>query len=85
MNLYLIYCKAHTDWYIPGTYDRAVVCAKNKDEAARTHPSGKPNWGGAGDPQDTWTIKDNVVVKLLGTAKKDSKAGVICASYRAKP
>lgn len=83
MNLYLIYCKAHTDWYIPSTYDRAVVCAKNKKEAAGIHPSGKDNWGGAGDTQDTWTAKGNVVVKLLGVAAVGSKPGVICASLRA--
>lgn len=82
MYLYLIYCKDHTAWYVRNTYDRAVVCAKNKEDAAKIHPSGKENWNGAGGSFESWTDVDNVVVKLLGTAKKGTKAGVICASYR---
>ena len=42
MNLYLIWQDENNDY---DTYDSAIVCAKNGDEAVKIHPSGyQKNW-----------------------------------------
>lgn len=79
MNIYLISQEVNNDY---DTYDSAVVCAKDEDNAKAIHPDGTA-------PPDiwysltTWTQTDNVKVKLIGKAAKGIKRGVICASYNA--
>ena len=42
MNLYLIWQEENMGY---DTYDSAIVCAKNGDEAVKIHPSGyQKNW-----------------------------------------
>jgi len=73
MKLWLISQEVNNDY---DTFDAAVVAAKNKDLAQQTHPS---EWGGV----EEWAIPEAVKVKLIGTAVKDTKAGVILASFNA--
>lgn len=56
------------------TYDSAVVCSKNENDARNTHfPSS----------DYTWTIPENVKVELIGTADKEIKEGIIVSSFNA--
>lgn len=81
MNLYLI-SQTVNDGY--DTYDSAVVAAKSPKEASRIHPGGQLYQKEIDDLNSSvWTAPDRVSVKLLGTAVKGQKAGVICASFNA--
>jgi hypothetical protein len=73
MNLYLISQNVNTG---SDTYDSAVVAALSEDDARAIHPSKY-------EAQETWCDKENVTVKLIGTATTGIKAGVICASFNA--
>jgi hypothetical protein len=85
MNLYLISQSDNSGY---DTYDSAVVCASNEDEARNMSPS-------TGEPMDwaspskyyfsNWVSRaDRVCVELLGPATSDQTvAGVICASFNA--
>lgn len=57
------------------TYDSAVVCAENKEEAKKTSP-------GSGNILEWAAIKD-VKVEYLGEAKRGLKRGVVVTSFRA--
>ena len=59
------------------TYSDAVVAADTRTEARHIHPSGTCR------DYDTWALPEQVKVELLGTAKKGTKAGVICSSFHA--
>jgi hypothetical protein len=76
MNLYLIWIPGDADW---DTYSDAVVCAKTADDARTIHPSGEPWEKGHGWTSDPKEVK----VKLLGTAARGVKRGVVCASFHA--
>lgn len=82
MNLYLIKApEEHNDY---DTYDSAVVCAENEDEARLIHPSGR-EWDGTVKEtlyRDEWVNSTEVIVKQIGVSIDDKK-GVICASYNA--
>ena len=75
MKLWLINRTDHVDY---DEWDAAVVAAETEQQASDTHPNGVPtHWGGW--PDDTSLIE----VTLIGTAKRGTKAGVICASFNA--
>jgi len=59
------------------SYDSAVVCAKDEEEARNIHPSGY------GNDYGTWCDVKDVKVEYIGKAKKGSKKGVVCASFNA--
>lgn len=94
MKLYLISQSINNSY---DTYDSAVVAARNEIEAARIHPGdysykAENNiWGfGTGGnfyaqtSHGTWvTHPEQVDVKLIGTASRGTKAGIICASFNA--
>ena len=64
-------------------YDSAVVCARDREEARRIHPSGRANaWIGMGSG-DWDESPDTVSVKLLGEARETIPLGVVCASFNA--
>lgn len=63
------------------TYDSAVVCADNADEAKKMHPSGNDDRSRY-YMQDWCEIKD-VEIKYIGEAGADIKRGVIVASFNA--
>lgn len=78
MNLYLISQEVNNDY---DTYDSAVVCAENEDEARLTPPSGDA-W------DKTWRLTwvedpKDVKVKLIGIADQSISKGVVLASYNA--
>jgi hypothetical protein len=63
------------------TYDSAVVAAETEDAARNTLPSEYEEFG---KRYGAWCSgPDKVKVELIGTAKKGTKAGVICASFKA--
>lgn len=78
MKIYKL-SQAINDYY--DTYDSVIVCAKNKEEAKKIHPSGRiieNNNGG------TWTSDlDKIKVEYLGKAKNGLKKEVILASFNA--
>lgn len=62
------------------TYDSAVVCAANEDEARSIHPGGfDVSWGSGSWPLNTNKVK----VDLIGLAFDHVEPGVICASFNA--
>lgn len=82
MNIYCISQRVNDDY---DSYDSAVVCAKDEDQARNMHPNGAPErlkdmtYFGR-----SW-VKDpaSVSVRLIGKAAHTEKAGVICASFNA--
>ena len=73
-----------------------MVAATSERAAYLTHPNGRYRWdrkragwylpnaaSDARSPDDTWDVPDAIVVTLIGTAKRGTKAGVICASFNA--
>lgn len=83
MNLYLIYQDSR-DGY--DTYDSAVVCAANEDEARQIHPSGH-EWSWEYEKRDigaSWAATpDDVKVKLIGLAADGVEPGRVLASFNA--
>ncbi len=62
------------------TYDSAVVAATTEDKAKEIHPNITSGW----DHSGSWANSPNdVEVEYLGSAKKGTKEGVICASFNA--
>ena len=92
MKLWLISQTVNNDY---DTYSDAVVAADTRTEARHFHPGGIERqyrdgaWqimrkdGSYFSPCDTWASPEQVKAELLGTAKKDTKAGVICSSFHA--
>lgn len=99
LNLYLISQTVNDDYE---TFDRAVVAARDEEDARSIHPLS--SWLDLGcvptvtptakeaeeekekkgyNSDDTWTIRENVKVRLVGIGSLDVKRGVICASYNA--
>ena len=73
MKLYKIWQEVNNDY---DTYDSAIVCAENEEEAKAIHPS---NSGG----RYGWCDIKYVQVEYLGEAKEGLAKGVILASYNA--
>ena len=66
------------------TYDSAVVCAENEDEAKKINPDGYGKEVTTEEERySSWTTIDNVDVEYLGEAKEELEAGVVCASFNA--
>lgn len=95
MKIYLISQKVNNGY---DTYDSAIVCAKNKEEAIKWHPKGNYDYPEGDknpfnkDPNrflksdsdyGTWAKKKYVRVACIGKADKKIKKGVICASFNA--
>ena len=80
MNLYLISQTINNGY---NTYDSAVVCAENEEEARMTHPDGRKDWDGEMDYWDDWCDAKDVKVKLIGTSVEGVERGVVCASFNA--
>jgi len=81
MKLFLISQTVNNDY---DTYDSAVVCAENEDDAKSIRPDGHDakeyfdKWGNA-----YWCRPEDVVVKYIGEAAPESTRGVVCASFNA--
>lgn len=91
MNLYLISQNVNTGY---DTYDSAVVCANNEEEARNILPGGSTFTEEAERelehpeyyfPQSDWVNnKADVIVEYIGVASiKFEKTSVICASFNA--
>jgi len=78
MNLYLISQDVNNGY---DTYDSAVVSAVSEDAARSIHP-GEHDWDGKAEMYGPWCAKENVTVRLIGTAA-DDVSGVVCASFNA--
>lgn len=83
LNLYLV------EWKDGGGYDQYdlfVVCCATEEEARNTKPGGRHiNTGWKEDNIfNDWikhSKKDELEITLLGSAKPDLPAGIVCASY----
>lgn len=73
MHLYLISQQTNNGY---DTYDSAVVAAESEEAARSIHP-GNSQWD-----EGTWCAKEDVAVRLIGTAA-DDVSGVLCASFNA--
>jgi len=80
LSVWLIKKDVNYNW---DTYDSAVVIALTEDDARFIHPDGRADWDGLCGDYDSWCDADDVQVTLVGTALEGSKAGVVCASYKA--
>jgi len=78
MNLYLISQDQNTGW---DTYDSAVVCAHDEEEARSIHPSPYDK----DFKSDTWCNSPaHVKVKWIGIAAVEyDEPGIICTSFNA--
>ena len=68
-NLYQIWQDVNTGY---DTYDSAVVCADNEEEARNTELG-----------ERAWTSPENVQVKKIGKADKHQAKGIVVASFNA--
>ena len=80
MNLYLISQDENNDY---DTYDSAVVCAQNEQEARMIQPNGTGKEFNTGD-FGTWAkYPDQVKVTLIGVADSSIAEGLVLASFNA--
>ena len=87
-HLYLISKNVNNGY---DTYNNAVVCANNEEEARETHPGGKktpsvlPNEKAFESSWlvTSWCLLKDVKVKYIGDALDDVPIGVVCASFEA--
>jgi hypothetical protein len=70
-KLYKIWQNKNTDY---DTYDSAIVCAENEEEARNT------NLGSVGG---SWVKPEDVHVEEIGIANDDIKKGIILSSFNA--
>ena len=70
-KLYKIWQDKNTGY---DTYDSAIVCAENEEEARNT------NLGSVGG---SWVKPEDVQVEEIGIANDDIKKGIICSSFNA--
>lgn len=85
MKIYLISQKVNNDY---DTYDSAVVCAENENEARKINPGGGEEITDNPDTDGTalysvWCFLKDVQVEYIGEAKEGSVKDVILASFRA--
>lgn len=83
MKLFLIKQDVNNDY---NTYDAAVVCASNEEDAKSIHPSdGKevPDIHGIDREYGTWSGKKDVSAEYIGEASANVIRGVICSSFNA--
>ncbi len=80
MNLYLIWQDINEDI---NTYDSAVVCAEDEEDAKMIHPNcNVKDWDGEANPWDEWCKAKYVEAKFIGTAAEGIKHGVVCTSFK---
>jgi len=85
-NLYLVEwpgCRQEKKWDV---YSSFVVCCATEDEARNTHPGGRVNSGWENSAYGSWIKHDRreeLTVKLLGTATASTLPDVINASFHA--
>jgi hypothetical protein len=81
MKLFLI-SQDENNYY--ETYDAAVVCAEDEDQARLIHPCGDPNEEYKFGEYSRWcSSADKVNVKFIGDAAPGIPAGVVLASFNA--
>lgn len=84
MNLYKISQDVNDDY---DTWDSAIVCAENEDEARKIHPRNYmygEKWWTKGNRYDGWASRlEDVDVLLIGEAHPSIKKGVVLSSYNA--
>ena len=78
MNLYLISQTINQGY---DTYDSAVVAAVSEDSARSIHPGGG-DWDGKFKSYGAWCAKEDVNVRIIGTAADDI-SGVVGSSFNA--
>ena len=70
-KLYKIWQDKNNNW---DTFDSAIVCAENEEEARNTK---------LGFIGDHWVRPEDVHVEEIGFAKDNIKKGIVLASYNA--
>jgi len=85
LKLYLIIQKVNTRY---DSFDSAIVCAENEEEARVTHPDHTknndwPEWQHLEANYWDWAKPENVKVRLIGVANKNTEKGVVLASFNA--
>ena len=86
MNIYLISQTVNRNY---DTYDSAIVCAKNEDDAKLIHPDSGRTWNpeaccwGPYKWDYTWTSPKEVSDMYIGMAKPGMTEGVVLASFNA--
>lgn len=86
MNIYKISQGVNNDY---DTYDSAIVCAENEEEAKKIHPRGEYDYKEKNDDikeeenYGSWAKKEFVEVEYIGVAKEGLEKGVIVASFNA--
>jgi hypothetical protein len=79
MKLFFIWQEENNGY---DTYDSAVVCAKDEEDAKTIHPENGDNI--LNNKFGCWVDDTScVAVKYIGTAVKGTERGVICASFNA--
>jgi hypothetical protein len=83
MKLYLLTQDEVTGYDI---FDSMVVCAKNEDDARVIHPDvySKDPWSTQRYCRSWCGSPAKVIVKLIGTAKPGTKAGIVCSSFNGR-
>ena len=72
-KLYRIWQDKNNDY---DTYDSAIVCAEDEEEARNTDLGSVGQYG-------TWVEPEDVHVEEIGIANDDVEKGIILASYNA--
>jgi len=79
MKLYLI---SQTEWNNYETYDSAIVCAEDANDAATIHPDGDESWKDGF--RHTWcSSPDLVKVEYIGDAVTGLDRGIVLSSFNA--
>lgn len=81
MNLYLLQQSVNTGW---DTYDSMIICATDPEEAIEL--SYKQFGSHCKDRHYVWVMyscKDQIEVKLIGTATEELEKGVMLSSFNA--
>ena len=79
LKLYLLSRSGDIDY---DTFDSCVVCAKNVNDAKSIHPNGDEFIEGKDDFSGSWAeYLSEISCIEIGTANKDTKRGVILASF----
>lgn len=83
MNLYLISQDENNGY---DTYDSAIVCAENKNEAKKILPNSESEWPEQGQASFMYnwaSSPKNVKAELIGKAASNIKKGLVLASFNA--
>ena len=83
MNLYLLSLPSRYNKLNPlvNCYRKAVVAAKDEDQARLIHPADVPVWDGTEGWRAGWCEAREVEVRLIGQAAAGTQSGVIVAEY----